>query len=196
MVQFEGKSKEEAALWFTHLHWCRTSLGIPHNPLVVVDDPANRLTDAESRALQTVVFAAFTLEYRLKSVLLLIVGTITKKDYLRCLLTELWDRLENRTRIDNGEQIVEPPGWGPVLGQLMELAQLRNDIAHCNRKKILAFLHDNDVEPLARARRLYNSVVDGIGLINYAVGHDPRPLPEIQEYLRPVKAEEPDFHAT
>lgn len=146
MVTYDGKTDDERALWFTYLYWGRERL--QSNPSgAMVDDPARRISDEESRALQAVVFSAFALEFRLKRVLTYCSASLKPNEGLKDVLKDFWERLIERPRVDGKGKIVGPVEWDNVVGLLNELADLRNNIAHSDLSATLAFIRTPGEDP-------------------------------------------------
>ena len=133
MVTFDGKQDEDRALWQTYVYWVRERLRIPSNPNVIADNPIRRLPESTSQALQVVLFSAFALEYRVKSVLTYCSASLKPEEHLKSILRTFWQRLLTTQRIDGAGLVVEPPEWAAVVSRLLELADVRNKIAHANR---------------------------------------------------------------
>jgi len=178
MVTFDGKQDEDRALWQTYVYWVRERLRIPSNPNVIADNPIRRLPESTSQALQVVLFSAFALEYRVKSVLTYCSASLKPEEHLKSILRTFWQRLLTTQRIDGAGLVVEPPEWAAVVSRLLELADVRNKIAHANRAEILAFINEGS-DPLSRARGLFEAAIDGIRIINEGTGYDSEPHDEL-----------------
>ena len=185
MVAFDGKTPSDVKLWHTYVWWARLQIAAP-DPRVIVDAPANRIDPALSRALQTVVFSAFALEYRLRRVLEEMGQTVRPRTTLSQLLTLFWIRLGTVDRLDGSGKCAQPAGWNSCEGTLKSLGTLRNSIAHANYDEILKSLRGGD--PTQLAKNYYNAVIEAIKLINIGTGYDTRSRVEIDGYFEVLKA--------
>jgi hypothetical protein len=189
----DGDTPADKALWYTYLYWARDAAyralkqAPALDPDVITDDPNRRVDGETAAALQSIIFAAFTLEYRLKRVLRVLQVSYPPKETLGPFLKQFWPRLGSATRFDGGGTCAAPQEWAALERDLNRLVAVRNDLAHANYHDALQFLSESNPSPAAEAARLFNSVVEAIKLINIATGYDTRGRAEIDTYFRPLK---------
>jgi hypothetical protein len=190
MTTFDGETQYDRRLWHSYIYLAkryaiasggRTASSTP----AIADDPSNRVGEPLVEALQTVLFSAFALEYRLKRVLIAMGQPPRQKDTLTPLFEGFWTTLSHVNRLDGKGRCAPPAEWASCEPTLKELISVRNQMAHANYKDVLEFLGRTD--PLRRARRYYNTLVDAIMLINLGTGYETRPLYEVEDYFRPLK---------
>ena len=171
MRSIAGDTREDERLWNSYLYWARSELTRSSHGLDI-GEARNRLPGRTSEALRAVVFAAFTLEYRLKRTLLYVGQSPRTGDTLGRLLSNIDVRLAQATCPD-GRRIVLPREWTRVKKNLRKLVELRNEIAHADWTKLSRRLATTRYKR-REAKRLYNAVIDAIRILNHAVGYDPR----------------------
>jgi hypothetical protein len=190
MVRFDGDTLDDRKLWHTYLYWARDQATISPSampvPGVIIDDPVNRVTPDISKALQSILFSSFALEYRLKRVLICMNVPLKAKETLGPLLETFWVRLQHVARLDKNGNCSQPNEWKALEPRLKYLVDLRNDIAHANYNETLSFLSKSS-DPLQQACDLYNCVIDAIRLINEGTGDDTRSREEMNQYFAPLK---------
>ena len=188
MIRFDGNSPEEIKLWNTYLFWARSRVCNTEvaDSKIIADDPAKRLDASIGEALQAILFCAFTLEYRMKRVLLSMGFKLPEKETLGTLYEKFWPRLETMDRLDRAGKCKKPVEWKECADTLKKLVSVRNDIAHANYEETIQMLSAT-MDPADMARRYYNSLIDAIMLINISTGYETRPFHEIEEYFKPLK---------
>ncbi len=191
MVTFDGDTESDRKLWHTYMYWARRNARLPqgHKPSesqAIVDDPANRVSDEISAAIQTVLFSCFALEYRLKRVLKALNVSFPDKETLTPFLNRFWERLRNKNRLDSTGFCKPTSDWSSIEPELKYLIELRNDIAHANYEETIKFISGGS-DPMTEARKLYNMVVDAIRLVNQGTGYDIRSEDELKKYFQPLK---------
>jgi hypothetical protein len=191
MVRFDGNTSEDVKLWHTYLYWARqkaeTGSSVDQTAkLAIVDDPNNRVDPALSSALQTIVFSSFALEYRLKRVLLSMGVSLPPKKTLLPLLQQFWKCLSNIDRLDGQGKCTPPNGWKACIRELEALVKLRNNIAHADYDKTLAYFGSKS-DAQAVACQYYNAVVEALRLINLGTGYETPPITEVEEYFKPLR---------
>jgi len=191
MIRFDGDTRDDVKLWHTYVHWAleKARFGQTKDKTTipaVVDDPINRVEDSLSFALQIIIFSAFALEYRLKRVLISMGVEFGSKETLNPLLKCFWPRLSNKNRLDKKGKCLPPTEWNDCFEDLLQLVELRNDIAHANYCEILSFFSGAET-PLKKARKYYHSVVDAIRIINIGTGYEIRPDEEAKEDFKPLR---------
>jgi len=192
MARFDGALDDDRKLWHTYVFWARLSAKsltktktLPAQA-AIADDPGNRIDETLANALQTILFASFTIEYRMKRVFEEMGVVLRKGTTLDPLLKCFWKRLAAIERLDKQGKCQPPPDWKSCEPYLKRLVKLRNAIAHADYKSVLGFFTDkSSAESLAL--QLYNSVVDAVKLINIGTGKDVRSRKEIDTYFEPLK---------
>lgn len=190
MTTFDGETQYDGRLWQSYINLAKrhaiTSGGrAASSTPAIADDPSNRVGEPLAEALQTVLFSAFALEYRLKRVLIAMGQPPKQKHTLTPLFEGFWMALKHVDRLDGKGKCAPPAQWASCEPTLKELISVRNEMAHANYKEVLKFLGRTD--PLRRARQYYNTLVDAIMLINLGTGYETRPLHEVEDYFRPLK---------
>jgi len=192
MAHFDGASDDDRKLWQTYVFWARQSAkSLPGTQTsggqtAIADDPANRVDEPLANALQTILFASFTIEYRMKRVLEEMGVVLRKGTTLDPLLRFFWKRLAAVQRIDKQGKCQPPPDWKICEPDLQKLVELRNAIAHADYRRVYR-LFTGASSPASLALRLYNSVVEAVKLINIGTGKDNRPRQDIDAYFEPLK---------
>ena len=143
MVGFDGNTSEDKKLWHTYVFWAyapaRSLAGPPPQGKQPphAADPNNRLRESLARALQTILFSSFVLDYRMRRVFEAFGLHLRPKTTLGPLLNCFWPRLAVVDRLDKNGKCLPPPEWSICEPDLQHLVRLRNDIAHANYKKTL-----------------------------------------------------------
>lgn len=189
-IRFAGNTRDDKKLWHTYVYCAleKARFGQTKDKATVpavVDDPINRVEDSLSFALQTIVFSAFALEYRLKRILISMGVEFGSRETLRPLLRCFWPRLSNKDRLDRKGKCSEPAEWNNYFEDLTQLVKLRNDIAHANYCERLSFFSGAE-NPLEMARKYYHSVVHGIRIINIGTGDETHSDEEAKEDFKPL----------
>jgi len=191
MIRFDGNTSDDVKLWHTYIHWAREKARFGQTKdkatiPAIADDPINRVEDSFSFALQTIVFSSFALEYRLKRVLISMDVKLKSKETLGPLLCKFWPRLSSKNRLDKKGKCSPPTEWNNCLEKLIQLIELRNDIAHANYSETLSSFSGVE-NPLKMARKYYDSVVDAIRIINIGTGYETRPDEKAKEDFESLK---------
>ena len=189
---FEGVTDNDKKLWHSYFYWARQNairLTITKYPTsdAIIDDDERRIDPNISTSIQTIIFSAFTLEYRLRRVRIALNAPFRKRDTLRNLLESFWDRLTDCRKVNGEGNCEKPEGWEDCSTKLMELVNFRNKIAHANYEGVLRLLAG--IDPEERALEFYNAVVDAIKLINIGTGHDKGTEGERELYYSPLYLE-------
>jgi len=192
MVRFDGKTDNDIRLWHTYVFLAREPVkslfaAQPHGKKpAIADDPTNRVKESIAKALQTILFSSFTLEYRMRRVLDELGVILRPNTTLTPLLKNFWIRLAAVDRLDKKGKCLPPPDWRNCESDLKRLVQLRNDIVHADYKDTLRAF-SNHGSPESLACQLYNSVVEAIKLINVGTGYDLRSRQHIDTYFDELK---------
>lgn len=191
MITFDGDNKSDIKLWHTYMYWARKNALFQQkvnlsSSKVIVDDPSNRVEEEISAAIQTILFSCFTLEYRLKRVLIALNVFFPPKETFGPFLDNFWKRLINTSKLKLAGFCRPPSEWSSIEPDLKSLIKLRNNIAHANYNETIQFIAGTS-DPMTEARRFYNVVVDAIRLVNQGTGYDPRPPDELEKYFQPLK---------
>lgn len=188
MIRFDGNTQEDIKLWHTYLFWARSRVCNTEvaDSKVIADDPASRVDVSIGEALQAILFCSFTLEYRMKRVLLSMGFNLPKKETLGPLYANFWPRLEKLDRLDKAGKCKKPVEWKGCADTLDTLVSVRNAIAHADYNEALRMLSATR-DPADMARKYYNALINAIMLINISTGYDTRPFHEIEEYFKPLK---------
>jgi hypothetical protein len=191
MVTFDGDGPESRRLWHTYFHLARSAVlpFLPEAPPdcepAIADDPSNRLPEDTALALQAIVLAAFVLEYRLKRVLTCLGIPPRENASLRSLVDGFWGRVGRIDRLHGAGKCRRPPDWDLVERKLVELVDLRNQIAHADYPQLLAWCRDESI--VRRASVLYLAVVDAVRLINIHTGSETRSPADVERYFLPLR---------
>ncbi len=189
-ISFAGDTLEDRKLWGTYVYWAleKARFGQIKGKTTTpagVDDPINRVEDSLSFALQTIVFSAFVLEYRLKRVSIYMHVEIESKETLGSLLCKFWPRLSGKNRLDKKGKCSPPSEWDNYFEDLKQLVKRRNDIAHANYSKTLS-LFSGVENPLEMARKYFRSVVHAIRIINIGTGYETRSDEKAKKDFEPL----------
>jgi hypothetical protein len=192
MISYDGDNKYDKKLWQTYLHWAKRKAQSNSNLTsvdtgAICDDPKKRVEESLDIALQTIIFSAFTLEYRLKRVALKMGVPFREKDSLGVLLGHFWKKLEKVRRWDKKGKCSPPSEWKSCKNDLDKLVELRNNIAHANYKKVTTFFSIQS-DPKRLANQYYNAVVEDIKLINIGTGAETRSKARVEKYFKPLRA--------
>lgn len=192
MVRFDGNTNQDVKLWHTYVFLARESAKTLSTckataiQEAIADDPENRIAESTEKALQTILFSSFTLEYRMRRVFHALGVTLRPNTTLTPLLKNFWSRLATIDRIDHNGKCQPPPDWSNCESDLNRLVKLRNKIVHVDYQDTLrAFANCSSPEVLAR--QLYNSVIEAIKLINVGTGYDVRSRKDIDAYFDKLK---------
>jgi hypothetical protein len=191
MVDFEGNTLEDKKLWNTYVFWAhepaRSLAGSPPQgkQSALADDPKNRVSESLAKALQTILFSSFVLDYRMRRVFEAVGIHLRPRTTLGPLLSCFWPRLAVIDRLDKNGKCLPPPEWSSCEPDLQHLVQLRNDIAHADYKATLQAFSGGPT-PDCVACQLYNSVVEAVKLINIGTGYDVRSRGDIDVYFEPL----------
>jgi hypothetical protein len=180
-----GETDEDRKLWNTYMYWAHSSCSAPAGLDIYKKD--RRLTQETAAALQTIVFSAFMLEYRLKRIADVRCFRFRKRDTLSKLIDNFQRHIELTNRIDNDEPVRLPDEWKRVKTQLDRLSKFRNDIAHANYAKVMDRLSDGESLPKLAAE-LFDAVIDAIRITNRAIGYDPSSDAASDRYYDALKA--------
>ena len=191
MIGIHGDTEADQKLWQTYFYWARqrAKTCLPSaEPAegTIVNDPNDRVSEALSNALQSIVFSAFALEYRLKRTLCYMNCMPKKRIMLKELLDKFWTYLAATERKDRQGKCKAPVNWQSCEDKLSELVTLRNKIAHGNYNEILGEF-TNEQDAADKAKELYNAVVEAMMLINIATGYNTRTRDEIEAYFAPLR---------
>jgi hypothetical protein len=166
-----GRTFGDRRVWNTYLYWARSSFPAI-DPTLQIAKPENRLTVEQDRALQSIVFTAFVLEYRLKRTFEYVGIAFRRRDGLGTLVAVCRERIE-QARTRDGRAIVLPREWLAVEERLKRLVELRNAVAHADYAKVRSLTRGS--KSLGKeARQSYNAVVDAIRILKQAVKDDTR----------------------
>jgi hypothetical protein len=181
-----GASDADKRIWNSYVYWARSAFGLPPSDLAI-SNPELRLPAEEEKLLHAIVFAVFALEYRLRSVYMLLNLSVRRHDGVMSLL----DNLEHRTKgIERkGKQITFPNEWKKVRGNLKKLVELRNHIAHGKRQDVSKLLRDAKPPLKAQAVEGYNALVDAIRIINVAISYDTKTGADLTKYYAKLQLE-------
>jgi hypothetical protein len=174
-----GAASPDQRLWNTYIYWARNALPGPFEHLSI-SEPIERLPQGDSDALQAILFTAFALEFRLRSVYEALGIHVRSGDGLSALLNNLHKRIDGQQGFTGGI-IALPAEWVEVRGRLQALLQLRNRIAHGNRRPVSELLDDR-ASLRARAADGYNAFIDAVRIINKAIGYEWREGQELLTY--------------
>jgi hypothetical protein len=174
-----GAAAADQRLWNTYVYWGRSSFKDPVDHLDIAD-PNQRLPQREADALQAILFTAFSLEYRLRSVYESLGLAVRKRDGLAALLTNLQPRLEGKPGF-TGKPITFPPEWVSVRARLQTLLEARNRIAHGNREPVSEMLRDT-TRLWRTATDGHNAFIDAVRIISVSLGYDRRVGREQAQY--------------
>jgi hypothetical protein len=189
MHRFDGKTDDERKVWHSYMRIARdrviASGAVPSatrrpeicNQKLVWDKKARE-------AVQTIVFAAFILEARLKRVLNEMGRPPRKLDGLNNVLTNFWRALSTVKKIGREDACAPPPEWSQIEAQLNELRQLRNLMAHGNLSEVARRLRSQDAQK--KARELYNAVMKAILLVNLGTGYETKSPKDAWQYFAPL----------
>lgn len=119
-------------------------------------------------AIQSIMFSALTLEYRMRRACVVLGVALRGKTYLGELLGAFWSRVADKPRLMQGGVCSEPPQWAAISGRLRQLVERRNEIAHV---KYADLLHRLGPAPLETAKAFFCDVVEAIKLINIGIGY-------------------------
>jgi hypothetical protein len=188
MIRFDGNTPEDIELWHTYLFWARSRVCNTEvaDSKVIADDPANRVDFSTGDALQAILFCSFTLEYRMKRVLLSMGCKLPKKETLGPLYANFWPRLEKLDRLDKAGKCKKPVEWKKCADTLDTLVSVRSAIAHANYEETIGMLSATR-DPTEMARKYYNALIDAIMLINISTGYNTGPFHEVKEYFKHLK---------
>jgi len=189
MTGIDGEG-EDKKLWQTYVYWARKD--IKDGPDVelaaeeaIADKPSERVDHFLAEAIQSILFSALMLEYRLKRVLTYMGVPLSGKESLRRCLGLIWEKLPNIDRKDGKGKCRQPKEWQNSEPHLRALNEFRNKVAHANYNKLLHLFQGKD--PVDVARLYYNAVVDAMIMLNLCIGYETKPLNEVEKYFRPLR---------
>lgn len=184
-LNIAGATDEDRRLWNSYVYWARESLG-PVPDTFIVADPDARLSAADASALRAILFTAFALEYRLRSVYEALSLSVRQRDGLGTLLGNLQRRTEGRVGL-NRRRIAFSAEWAAVKLRLDNLVSLRNRVAHGKRGPVAELLRDAEPSLSAQAVDGYNALIDAIRVINLAIGYESRRGKALDNYYSPLQ---------
>ncbi len=189
MIGIDGAA-EDKKLWQTYVYWARRD--IKDGPDVelaaeaaIADKPSERVSDSLAKAIQSILFSALMLEYRLKRVLTYMGVRLSGEEGLGGCLDLIWEKLPKMDRKDGKGKCRRPKEWQNCEPRLRALNKFRNKVAHANYKELLHLFQGKD--PVEIARLYYNAVVDAMIMLNLCVGYETRSLDEVERYFRPLR---------
>jgi len=189
MIGIDGVA-EDKKLWQTYVYWARRD--IKEGPDVehlaeeaIADRPSERIPDSLAGAIQSILFSALMLEYRLKRVLTYMGVPLSGKEGLERCLSLIWKKLPEKDRKDGKGKCCQPKEWKNCEPALRALNKFRNKVAHANYNELLNLFEGKD--PVDVARLYYNAVVDATIMLNLCIGYETRPLDKVEKYFRPLR---------
>jgi len=172
-VSLGGTSVREQQLWNTYMFWARQACD-PHtmsNSALEITKPRRRVQRSADRFLQSVIFTAFAVEYRLKSVYEVLGISHRNRDTLGVLVRNFQHRVEMAQRLDGTGRVRLPAEWKRIQKKLLKLNEARNQIAHANYQQILGTIPSNGRTARRVAAGYFNAFVDLIRVTHRAIGN-------------------------
>jgi hypothetical protein len=181
---------EDKKLWQTYVYWARRDIkdGLDVEPAgeeAIADKPSQRIEDRLAQAIQSLLFSALMLEYRLKRVLAYMGLPVNRRDGLEKRLELIRKELPKLDRKDGKGKSVLPAEWQDCESKFEFLRKFRNRVAHANYDELLGLFQGTD--PIEMARLHYNRVVDFMIALNICTGNEPRSWDEVEKYFRPLR---------
>jgi len=185
-VNLAGPKVGDQHLWNTYVFWARSAFPDSLPTGLIISDPTARMPPARDTALRAILFAAFALEYRLRSVYDVLGLAPRDRDTLWALLSNLTIRTNGINGL-RGDPIVFPREWARVRRRLQKLLEVRNSIAHGRRSAVRRIVEQASPRLSQFARTSYNAVIDAIRITNVAIGYDARAGRERRKYYAQLK---------
>ncbi len=181
-----GTSVGDRRLWNTYVYLARTAFteAVPGD--LIIASANARVSARNQSSLEAVLFSAFALEYRLRSVYSALGLSVRRRDGLWDLLSNLELRARSVPGF-HGRAIRFPAEWKRVLPRLQRLLELRNLIAHGHTTKVRALISSRWPSMRREARRCYNAFIDGVRIINIAIGYESLRGAELRAYYSALK---------
>ena len=154
--------------------------------MLAIAEPDACLGFPQQGSLQAVVFAAFALEYRLRTVYDALGLVPRDRDGLWDLASKLEQASRGRTGL-NGKPVKFSAEWRTVLPRINRLSELRNRIAHGKANKVGDLITDRSPSMKVQARRGYNSFIDAVRIINVAIGYEWRRGEDRRQYYAALR---------
>jgi hypothetical protein len=188
-IDLSGQTRDAKRHWNTYLFWARVLLdpATPRRKFLVIGRASERLPRSRSAHLQSVIFVAFALEYRLKRVYEELGLSYRQKDTLGPLLQNFKRRVESAQRLDGSGQIRLPEEWTSIEPRLRNLIELRNAVAHPDYQRLDRIWPKAPGQSRATARKCFNALVDMIRVTNAAIGYDSTTRSEARRYFSRLK---------
>ncbi len=173
-----GGNRAEQQLWNTYVFWARLvcDARTRTDRSLDISKPRNRLRASEDSFLRAVVFVAFALEYRLKSVYEQLGIAGRQRDSLGALVNTFRYRMEMAARLDGHGSVRLPREWKRIEPTLHKLVELRNAIAHGNYRRVLARLPADRQKARRMTDRFFNTFIDVIRVTHLAIGNLSPPI--------------------
>jgi hypothetical protein len=181
---------EDKKLWQTYVYWARRDIkdGLDVEPAgeeAIADKPSQRIEDRLAKAIQSLLFSALMLEYRLKRVLAYVGLPVNRRDGLEKRLELIRKELPKLDRKDGKGKSALPAEWQDCESKFEFLRKFRNRVAHANYDELLELFQGTD--PIEVARLYYNRVVDFMIALNICTGNETRSWDEVEKYFRPLR---------
>jgi hypothetical protein len=167
---YAGWDEDEARIWHSYMYWAlKLAQAGKHRPLLICARDEHRLCIEQENALALICLSGFVLEYRMKRVL----KEKGKRKAQSCMLGQLLglakDR-EGKPKPDFWELLGKgsPEAWP---ADLAEICRIRNKIAHGKWAQLAKYIKDKGVALPTIAKRLYNSMIKAMALMNVATGY-------------------------